>query len=201
MSDWVTQLIGHLGYLGIAILMLAETVFPPLPSEIIMPLAGLEVAQGRLDFYLVVLSGTAGAMAGNVAWFAAARALGVKRFRGFVERRGRWLAIHWADVERARLGMEKRGAFVVAIGRLIPTIRSVVSIPAGLLRMRWMPFLVWSAIGTGVWTAALTIGGVALGQRYELIASYVGPVSIGVTVVLIAFYAWRVATWRADAPK
>lgn len=196
MNDLIPHLIDRLGYLGIALLMLAETVFPPLPSELIMPLAGLEVAQGRLGLVPVVASGTVGAMAGNVAWFAAARALGVERFRGLIERHGRWLAIRWSEVERARRGMESRGPVVVAVGRMIPTIRSVVSIPAGLLRMRWIPFLVWSTAGTAAWTAALTVGGVALGQRYDLVARFVGPVSIVVVVALAVGYVWRVATWR-----
>jgi membrane protein DedA with SNARE-associated domain len=193
MGDWVVTLIGKLGYAGIALLMFAETVFPPIPSEVIMPLAGMQAARGPMSIVGVILAGSAGAMLGNVLWFAIARALGLDRFRAFIGRHGRWLTIEWRDVERGRDAMERRGRWFVCLGRLIPTVRSIVSIPAGLLRMRWVGFLLWSAVGTVAWTSLLTIAGAYLGQRFGMVERVVSPIATGVIAVLAVAYAWRVA--------
>ena len=192
-GDWVVTLIGNLGYAGIALLMFAETVFPPIPSEVIMPLAGMQAARGPMSIVGVILAGSAGAMLGNMLWFALARALGVDRVRTFIGRHGRWLTIEWRDVERGRRAMERRGRWFVCLGRLIPTVRSIVSIPAGLLRMRWGGFLVWSAVGTMAWTSLLTLAGAYLGQRFGMVERIVSPIATGVIVLLALAYLWRVA--------
>lgn len=199
MGQYIQQLIDQLGYVGIAVLMFAETVFPPLPSEVIMPLAGLRAARGTLSLPGAVAAGAAGAMAGNLAWYLAARAIGVDRLHGLIDRHGRWLTLDWAEVERAQGWFRRRGAAFVCLGRMVPTIRSVVSIPAGLLRMPFPRFLVWSTIGTTAWTAALSVAGFLLGQRYTAIDRYLGPVSTAIIVVLLTWYFWRVATWKHRA--
>lgn len=196
MGDWVQQVVGQLGYLGVALLMFAETAFPPIPSEVIMPLAGLESARGAMSLTGAILAGTIGAMAGNVCWYALARTLGAERFRPFVDRWGRVLTLEWSDVERGRGWFERRGAAFVCLGRLVPTVRSIVSIPAGLLRMPLPSFLLWSTLGTAGWTALLAVAGNRLGTRYGDVAGYVGPVATGVIVVIAASYVYRVATWR-----
>lgn len=185
-----------MGYLGIALLMFAETVFPPIPSELVMPLAGLGAASGERCLAGVIAAGVFGAMAGNVVWYLAARAIGIDRFHGLIDRHGRWLAMDWPDVERAQIGLKRHGAAFVFLGRLLPTIRSVVSIPAGLLVMSFPRFFIWSSIGTAIWTAALSIAGFLLGQRYSAISRYLGPISTTVIVVLVCVYIWRVATWN-----
>lgn len=195
MSEWIPHLIAQLGYVGVALLMFAETVFPPIPSEVIMPLAGMEAGRGTMSLPGVILAGGIGAMSGNALWFAAARALGVDRFRGFVARHGRWLTLEWQDVERARALLAKAGGWFVCLGRLVPTIRSVVSIPAGLLRMRWVPFLLWSSVGTFAWTALLAGAGALLRQHFSAVNGFVGPISTGVLVVLLVAYVWRVLRW------
>lgn len=200
MGDWIAQLIAQLGYVGIALLMFAETVFPPLPSEVIMPLAGMEASHGTMSLAGVVAAGSVGAMAGNVVWFVAARALGVDRFRGFVERHGRWLTLEWNDVERGRRLLADQGGWFVCLGRLVPTIRSIVSIPAGLLRMEWAPFLLWSSIGTIGWTALLAGAGALLDQRFGAVDRFLGPVATVVLVLLLAAYAWRVVRWPRTHP-
>jgi membrane protein DedA with SNARE-associated domain len=133
MSDWIVRLIEQSGYLGIGFLMFLETVFPPIPSEVIMSIAGVAAGQGKLGYALVVAAGTAGAMLGNVLWYLAARALGVERLRPFIRKHGRWLTITWPEVQRAQHWFGLHGWYFVLLGRLIPTIRSLVSIPAGLL--------------------------------------------------------------------
>jgi membrane protein DedA with SNARE-associated domain len=195
-GEWIQQLIDQLGYVGIAILMFAETIFPPLPSEVIMPLAGLRAARGSLSLASAVAAGSVGAMAGNLCWYFAARSLGARRFRRLLERHGRWLALDWSEVERSRDWFDRNGAAFVCLGRLIPTVRSVVSVPAGMLKMPLPRFAAWSAVGTVAWTTALTVAGYALGQQYTQVERYVGPVSTAIIVLLAIGYGWRVARWH-----
>lgn len=199
MGLWIQQLIDQLGYLGIAALMFAETVFPPLPSELIMPLAGLRASRGALSLPGVIAAGAGGAMAGNLAWFLAARAIGVGRLHGLVDRHGRWLTLGWEEVERAQGWFRRHGGTFVCLGRMVPTVRSVVSIPAGLLRMPLARFLLWSSLGTTAWTTALSYAGFLLGQRYTAVDRYLAPISTAVIVILALWYAWRVTTWKRRA--
>ena len=196
MADLIHTLLAQLGYLGVALLMLAETVFPPIPSELIMPLAGMQAARGGLSLTGVIAAGATGAMAGNILWYWLARAIGPDRLRRFVDRHGRWLTLSWQEVERGERLFQRGGGAFVLLGRLVPTIRSIVSIPAGLLLMPFGRFLVWSTIGTSLWTALLAGAGAMLGTRYGVVERLVSPVSTVVTVGLIVAYVWRVSTWR-----
>ena len=196
MTDWVIRLIDGTGYLGIYLLMLLETVFPPIPSEVIMPVAGVRAAGGPMTLGGVIASGTAGAMTGNIFWYLIARWVGLKRFCPFIERHGRWLTMDWYDVERVERLFGRFGSIVVAFGRMIPTIRSVVSIPAGLVHMRLVGFLVWSTLGTAIWSTGLALAGYVLGQQFERIDEVLGPVSSGIVTAIILFYLYRQLTWK-----
>jgi membrane protein DedA with SNARE-associated domain len=196
MSDWVVRLIEQSGYLGVGFLMFLETLFPPIPSEVIMPVAGMAAARGKMGFAGAVASGTAGAMLGNIVWYLAARALGHDRLRPFIQRHGKWLTLDWADVERVHRWFDRHGIALVLIGRVIPTIRSIISIPAGLLDMRFRNFVIASTIGTAVWTAVLTGAGYKLQENFQDIAKVIGPLSNLVLVTLAAIYAWRLLTHR-----
>ena len=195
MADWVIRLIDGTGYAGIFLLMMLETVFPPIPSEVIMPIAGVRAATGPMSLWGVIASGTAGAMVGNLFWYLVARWVGFKRFCPFIERHGRWLTMDWYDVEKVERLFGRFGPVVVAIGRLIPTIRSVVSIPAGLVRMRLRRFLFWSALGTGAWSGLLAAAGYLLGQSFARVDEVLGPLSSIIVTLIIVFYIWRQATW------
>ena len=196
MSDWVVRLIEQSGYLGVAFLMFLETVFPPVPSEVIMPVAGVAAAKGRLEFIPVVAAGTAGAMLGNIFWYLAARALGVHRLKPLIDRYGRWLTISWPEVERAERWFAKHGAFFVFLGRLLPTIRSLVSVPAGLLRMRFKTFLLASTLGTAIWTTLLAGAGYKLQENVSEVDRFIGPASNAILAVLFVGYVWRLWTHR-----
>ncbi|AGH48233.1 MULTISPECIES: DedA family protein [Sphingomonadales] len=196
MGDWVRELIEQSGYLGVAFLMFAETVFPPIPSEVIMSLAGLQAAKGALTLPGVIACGTAGAMLGNTFWYLLARALGLQRFKPLIDRFGRWLTMDWAEVQRGEKWFRSHGAAFVFFGRLLPTIRSLVSIPAGLLKMSLSRFLFWSTLGTLGWTSLLASAGYVLGQRYAMVDEYIGPLSTAIIVLLVLWYFWRVLTWR-----
>ncbi len=194
MGDWIVRLIEQSGYLGVAFLMFLETVFPPVPSEVIMSVAGVAAGQGKLDYGLVVASGTGGAMLGNIVWYLAARALGVQRLKPFIERHGRWLTLSWPEVERGEQWFARHGVFFVLLGRMLPTVRSLVSVPAGLLRMRFKRFLVASTVGTLGWTALLAGAGYKLGENVEQIEDFIGPASNAILLLLFASYVWRL--WR-----
>ena len=200
MSDWVVRLIEQSGYLGIGFLMFLETVFPPIPSEVIMPVAGVAAGQGKLSYMLVVVSGTSGAMLGNVVWYLAARALGLDRLHPFINRWGRWLTITWPEVQRADAWFREHGMFFVFLGRLVPTVRSLVSVPAGLLHMSFRRFLFASILGTAAWTALLAAAGFKLGENYSRVDDFIGPISNAVIAVLVIGYVWRVWTHRKYRP-
>jgi membrane protein DedA with SNARE-associated domain len=180
--------------------MFLETVFPPIPSEVIMPIAGLRAAQGPLALWAVIASGAAGAMLGNLFWYALARVIGIRRFRPFIERHGRWLTMDWPDVEKAERLFGRFGPAVVSLGRMLPTIRSVISIPAGLLSMRLRGFLIWSTIGTVAWTALLASAGWGLGRTFEGMERVLGPLSMAIIAAIVAAYIWRQLTWRKRHP-
>lgn len=200
MTDWVIQLIERSGYLGVGFLMFLETVFPPIPSEVIMPIAGVAAVNGPMTLWGVILSGTTGAMLGNFFWYLVARVIGVDRFRPFIEKHGRWLTLDWYDVIKAEKLFGRFGSIIVGIGRLLPTVRSVVSIPAGLLRMRLKSFLFWSSIGTAGWSSALAVAGYALGRQFGEIEHILGPLSSAVIGVIVLAYVWRQLTWRKRHP-
>jgi membrane protein DedA with SNARE-associated domain len=196
MTDFVFKLVEQGGYWGVAFLMLLETVFPPIPSEVIMPLAGVVSARGQLSLPLVIASGTAGAMVGNILWYVAAKALGLDRFRPLINRYGRWLTIDWAEIERAHRLFDKHGGTIVFVARMLPTVRSLVSVPAGLLRMKFLPFVLWSTLGSLIWTAGLAIAGWVLGNQFSSVENVLGPLSVLVIGGIVLWYVYRVATWR-----
>ncbi len=199
-GDWVINLIEEARYLGVFFLMLLETLFPPIPSEVIMPVAGVAAARGTMTLWGVIVSGTAGAMFGNFFWYLVARVIGLQRFRPLIERHGRWFTMDWYDVVKAEKLFGRFGSVIVFAGRMLPTVRSIVSIPAGLLRMRLKTFLFWSTVGTAGWSAGLAIAGYILGRQFAEIEKVIGPLSTAVIVAIVLAYIWRQLTWRKRHP-
>ena len=196
MTDWMTQFIESWGYFGVGLLMFVETVFPPIPSEVIMPLAGIHVAQQGGSLAGVIVAGTIGAMAGNILWFWIAWKLGLDRFEQFLVRYGRILTMDHEEIERGRRLFHRYGGAFVGVGRVLPTIRSLISVPAGLVRMNVRSFLVYSSIGTFLWTMGLTIAGYLLGNRFDEIDRVIGPLSTAVILGCFAIYFYRVVMWK-----
>ncbi|MFC7536838.1 DedA family protein [Sphingomonas sp. GCM10030256] len=201
MADWVIELIEQAGYLGVAFLMFLETIFPPIPSEVIMPVAGVAAARGDLWLPGVIASGTAGAMLGNIVWYLAARALGIIRLRPLIDKHGRWLTMNWHEVERAERWFRTHGTFFVFLGRMLPTVRSLVSVPAGLLKMRFRTFLVASTIGTAGWTTMLAYAGFKLRENFTEVDQWLGPVSNAILLTLALGYLWRLWTYKPAEKK
>lgn len=205
MEQWIIEVISAFGYFGIFFLMLAENLFPPIPSEVIMPLAGLAVGAGRLNFVLVLLSALAGTLIGNLPWYLLARAIGRQRFLHLTDRWGKYVAVKPADVDTAIAWFDRHGAKAVLIGRVMPGVRTLVSIPAGLAEMSLVRFLALSAIGSTVWILFLIGVGMVLHDNWHVIADIVGPLGtillLLVAVGPIGWIAWRrLSDRRAISP-
>ncbi len=196
MTDWIVRLIEDAGYLGIGFLMFLETVFPPIPSEVIMTVAGVGAAKGGMNIAGVIASGTAGAMLGNYFWYLAARVVGIERFKPFIQRWGRFLTLDWHEIEKAEKLFGTQGWAIVFFGRMLPTLRSLISIPAGLLHMRLTTFVFWSTIGTAGWTTLLGLAGYAMGKTVDQVDAFVGPIATAVIVAILLGYVIRLIRWK-----
>jgi len=173
MFEWIAGVIAQLGYVGVASLTFLENVFPPIPSELILPLAGYVAATGQLTLGVVIAAGTLGSLAGATFWYVLAKRAGEARFREWVRRHGRWLTLSVTDVDRAQLWFKRRGRWAVLIGRMIPGVRTFVSLPAGFSAMPWATFVLYSMIGTLAWTAALVYAGAILQANFGVVARYI----------------------------
>lgn len=198
MFEALTQLIERGGYWGVLALTFIETIFPPIPSELFMPMAGYVAARGDMTLPGVIAAGTLGSLAGAWFWYALGRAIGLDRARQLAARHGRWLTLHPRDIDRGAAWFERHGAPVVLFGRMVPAIRSVISVPAGIAHMPVRRFLLYSGIGSFVWTTLLMTAGYRLGEDFDKVAVWAGPVSNGVVTLLIAGYLWRLVTFKAD---
>lgn len=192
MFDFIVRLIADAGYLGIAVLMFAEHLFPPIPLELIMPFAGFVAARGELSLPGAILAGSLGSLAGMHAWYEVGRAIVVKRLERWAACRGRWIGLSSVEVHPARAWFDRRGAVEVLVGRLVPTVRTLISVPAGIVRMPRLSFLGLSAIGTVCWTTLLFALGFLLDARYDLVAGWINRVATAVVAMLVAAYLWCV---------
>lgn len=200
MFDWVAGVIERLGYLGIAGLTLLENVVPPIPSEVVVPMAGFVAAGGELDFWLVVVAASAGALAGAAGWYWAARSIGNRRLRAWVDDHGHWVTLTCDSIDTAQGWFDRHGAWAVFLGRLVPGVRTFVSIPAGFAGMAFVPFLAYSALGTVLWTLGLAWAGIVLESNYDKVGEYVNAISNVLFAAFVAYLAWRyVRIFRARA--
>lgn len=201
MFDWITQFVETSGYVGIALLMLAENVFPPIPSEVVMPLSGFAAARGDLNLVLVIAAGSLGSLAGAFLWYGLGYWIGVEAVKRFAQKHGRWLTLAPKDVDKADRWFDKHGGKAVLLGRMVPAVRTLISFPAGVAAMSLVPFLLYTALGTVIWTTGLALAGYGLEKEYQAVAGYMKPVSNGVIAVMVIWYLYRVATFRKRAPK
>ena len=191
MVEWITSTMTSMGYVGIALLMFAENLFPPIPSELIMPLAGFTVAQGKMDFVLAVVAGLLGTMLGALPWYYAGKLLGEDRLKSLADQYGKWITVSSRDIDKADNWFDRHGSKAVFLGRLVPGIRTIISLPAGLSEMHLVPFLIYSTIGSALWIFGLTYAGYLLGDNYEVVDDYLGPVSkIVLAILVIGFAIW-----------
>lgn len=199
MSDWIIGLVRSGGYAGIVFLMTVENLFPPIPSELIMPLAGYLAASDALVLWGAIAAGTLGSVVGAVALYYAGRRLGSERLKRFADRHGCWLAVSRSDIERSEQWFERRGALAVLLCRLVPGIRSMISLPAGMARMNLGVFLLATTVGSAVWASVLACAGYWLGRNFATIEQWIGWLTMAVIAALSAWYLQRV--WRNYHPR
>lgn len=186
MLEYIIDTVNSLGYIGIALLMALENIIPPIPSELIMPLAGFVVTQGKLNFFLVVIAGTIGSVLGSTPWYFLGKSWGLQRTKEITDRYGKWLTLSGEDVEKAKIWFDRRGYVATALGRVIPGIRTYISLPAGISKMPFLPYLIYSTLGSLVWISLLTSAGYIFGANYEQVGTYLKPISKVVLVILVA---------------
>ena len=196
MADWIIHLIEQGGYWGIALLMFIENVFPPIPSELIMGAGGIAVARGTMTFWPLLIAGTIGSTLGNYAWFLLGDRWGYHRLEPFVARWGRWLTMRWSDVEDASAFFQRHGQWLVFLMRFSPFLRTMISLPAGLSQMKHWKFLVFTFAGAAVWNTLLIYGGKWLAAYFDAMHEVASGVIIGLAVVAVAAWLWRVWRWQ-----
>jgi len=197
MFEMITGFLEKSGYFGVFALMALENIFPPIPSEMIMPFAGFVVAKGELNLVGVLLAGTAGSVAGAMPWYYAAKVYGCERLKRLAERHARWLTISPEDIDKALETFNRHGRKTVLFGRLVPAVRTLISVPAGLANMSLGQFLLYSSIGSLAWSGLLVAAGFLLENKYTEVSKYVDPVSKAIFGALLAWYLYRVVTYRA----
>lgn len=196
MFDWVTGTIDSWGYFGVFALMLLEHLFPPIPSEVIMPLAGYLAADGRMNLLVTLLVGTAGSVIGTTVWYFIGRGVGEERLKRWAAKYGRIMTVSPSDIDKAHDWFLRYGTFAVFIGRMIPAIRTLISVPAGIARMPFGSFLIITTIGSAIWTTLLTVAGYLLEAHYDQVEAYVDPVSKVVVIAVLVVYIYRLVTWK-----
>lgn len=196
MSRWVMDVMQSGGYFGLLFLMVLENVFPPIPSELILPLAGYTASQGGMTLWGAILAGTAGSVLGALPLYWAGHKYGQERLCRFAEKHGRWLALSPDDITRAAGWFDRYGLWTVFACRLVPGLRSLISIPAGIRGMRLWNFLLCTALGTALWSTLLVLAGWWLGSNFEQVSEWLDPVVYVVLGVIVVAYAWRVVRRR-----
>lgn len=186
MEQWIISIMDNYGYFGIFLLMLLENVFPPVPSEVVLTAGGFMTSTTSLTVWGVILSATAGSVAGAVMLYGLGLLLDVERVEQIIDKHGNWLRLKKADLYKADRWFDRFGVFAVFIGRLIPLVRSLISIPAGMSNMKFVLFLAFTTAGTLIWNTVLVYVGRAVGENREEILEQLGIYSNVVYVLLFA---------------
>ena len=190
-TDWAIGLIESIGAPGVGLLIALETVIPPIPSEVVLPFAGFTAAQGDLNAVAAWAWATAGSLVGAALFYVLGRRLTFDRLHHLAGKR--WFVLFsQRDLDRGFGFFDRHGSVVVLVGRFIPFVRSVVSVPAGLDEMPWPRFLVLTGVGSGLWNAAFVGAGYWLGEDYEQVQQYVAPASTVVVGLIVLLLGWLV---------
>lgn len=204
LGDWAVAIVERLGYFGVFFLVALENLIPPIPSELILPLAGFSVGRGSLTFVGVMIAATLGSVVGALVLYGVGYWFGEARLRRFV-RRFEWLPFaDESDIDKAQGWFQRHGGKAVLTGRLIPVVRSVVSIPAGYYRMPLGRFVAYTAAGSAVWNGLLVTAGFFLGDRWEDVRRYTQFFEYGTILLIlgaIALFVYRRWSARAAANR
>ena len=177
-----TDVMDALGEIGVGVLVLAENVFPPIPSEVVLPLAGYLASRGRMDLTLVIVAATVGSVLGALLLYEVGLRTGRTRIRRLVDRMP---LLELEDMDKAEAWFARHGQSSVLIGRCIPVVRSLISLPAGLEEMPRWRFVLLTTIGSGLWNAVFVGAGYALGEQFDEIERYSGWLNTAVYVAIL----------------
>ena len=193
-TEWVISVMEQLGYWGIALLMFLDNIFPPIPSEIIMPSAGYSASQGQLVLLGVIIAGCVGSLLAAAVLYWIGYKFSHERIFSFVDKYGKYLFIKSEDVKKSLTWFEQYGHRIVFFGRMIPAVRSLISIPAGMSHMPFWKFMLFSGLGTIIWTTFLACVGFYLGENQDLmhkVLSQVGYIIITIVILIIGWILYR----------
>ncbi|WP_323702446.1 DedA family protein [Mammaliicoccus sp. Dog046] len=195
MEQWITEFMTQYGYIGIFVLVFLEYVIHPFPSEIILTFAGFMTSQSELNIYIVCLLAVIGAVLGSLVLYGIGALIGEERLYRFINKRGKYIGIKTSDLDKTIKWLDKYGHWAILIGRFIPIVRTLISLPAGITKMNIPVFILLTAIGTGMWNIFLILLGKALGNHWHEILLYVGMYSkvfliiIAIALIYVA-YLW-----------
>ena len=193
MFDFISNLITTMGAVGVGLVMFLENVFPPIPSELVMPLAGFNAAQGNMSLVAIFLWGTLGSVLGAWLWYEVGRRLGQARLERFIDRYGVWLTLDREDVQGAIDWFRRHDKGATFFGRMIPGVRTLISVPAGLSGMGLTQFMIYTTAGSAIWNVALIAAGYLLEANYDLVETWLNPVTNVIIAIIVIGYLWRVA--------
>jgi membrane protein DedA with SNARE-associated domain len=181
MLEGMSDTVNSLGYVGIFLLVLLA----PTPPEVVLPFAGFLAAQGKLSLPYVVVAGVSGSTLSTIPWYLASRYLGQRRLQVLARRHRKWLKLSTEDVKKSKLWFDRHGGKALFFSRLIPTVRTLIALPAGFSGMKLLPFLLYIIFGETLWQSLLAYAGYTLGRRYELVAWYSAPF---VKILVVVFW-------------
>lgn len=199
MENWITEFIGEQGYFAVLLLLLIENLFPPIPSEIILTFSGYATGFTTMTRAGVIIAATVGAVVGAMILYSIGLIVDVARLEKFVDRWGRWLRLSRKDLRRAEKWFEKYGPWTVFFCRLVPLVRSLISVPAGMAHMNFLQFITLTTIGSLIWNTILVTIGFKVGENWESIVQYMDVYSnivylllaIGGIAVCIGYIQFR----------
>ena len=197
MLDFIKTVIEAIGYLGVAFLMIIENIFPPIPSEVIMPFAGFLTTNGQLSFTGILMAGVTGSIVGTLPFYYLGYKIGNERLQAWADKHGHWLMMTSDDIKRASNWFSRHGKKAVLFCRLVPGIRTLISVPAGVQKMNLATYLLLTFIGTTVWVGFLGYLGKYLQENYSAVSQYLDPISYVVIGGLLLWYIWHVASRKA----
>lgn len=190
--EWLVNLIGSAGYWGVGLAMFLESFFAPIPSEIILPFSGFVASRGDLNIWVTILVATLAAYLGSLPFYLIGR-WGEKSVMKFLDKYGKYLFISKSDLEKGFNAFDKYGNGIVLLGRLIPIVRTVISFPAGVAKMKFAIFSLYTLVGTAIWSTILAFAGYLLGSKWEEVSEYVGKYEKVIMVLLAILFILYVA--------
>ena len=179
-----------IAYLIISFAMFLENIIPPIPSEIIMPLGGFFVYQQKLNFYILVFWGLFGTIAGSLPWYYLGKLVNEKKLSNFLDKKGKYFGITSNDLDKSKIWFDKYGTLLVFWGRLVPGIRTLISVPAGMELMPLRKFLIWTTLGSLIWVVLLTYAGYFFGENYPIIETYIDQIKYVVKPILSLIFTY-----------